>query len=231
MEDGNSHVTFLFQVGLVRDLVTTDASQLTLKTLKDLACNFINQKVCGSRPTPPVPLLVTRFSHPLAQFLDHGIPRLNECIHLFRHDYSKPNILQLVNAASEIVDDTLVEIVFNANIPQDGVQIRPHQLNVHSYKAPAFCDFCGEMLFGLVRQGLKCECECQTIFGDFRSLTCSPRRGCLGYQCSTRSISLNQFFHRLQTHFIEYQQILSNKHYQFEKKEFYDLNLFSFIMK
>ena len=36
-------------------------------------------------------------------------------------------------------------------------QIRPHALYVHSYKAPAFCDHCGEMLWGLVRQGLKCE--------------------------------------------------------------------------
>lgn len=35
--------------------------------------------------------------------------------------------------------------------------IRPHALVVHSYKTPTFCDFCGEMLFGLVRQGLKCE--------------------------------------------------------------------------
>lgn len=35
--------------------------------------------------------------------------------------------------------------------------MRPHALVVHSYKAPTFCDFCGEMLFGLVRQGLKCE--------------------------------------------------------------------------
>ncbi|XP_057376472.1 serine/threonine-protein kinase D1-like isoform X1 [Daphnia carinata] len=160
MDDGNGQVTFMFQVGLVRDFISTDASQLTLKTLKDLACNFINQR-----------------------FLDHGIPRLNECVNLFRHDYTKPNILQLINSASEITDDTLVEIVlsgtnvikpyfvyllrhfkkkpsfilFTANIPQDGVQIRPHQLNVHSYKSPAFCDFCGEMLFGLVRQGLKCE--------------------------------------------------------------------------
>ncbi|KFM62363.1 Serine/threonine-protein kinase D1, partial [Stegodyphus mimosarum] len=33
----------------------------------------------------------------------------------------------------------------------------PHSLMVHSYKSPTFCDFCGEMLFGLVRQGLKCE--------------------------------------------------------------------------
>ncbi|KAK1894243.1 Serine/threonine-protein kinase D3 [Dissostichus eleginoides] len=36
-------------------------------------------------------------------------------------------------------------------------QIRPHGLYVHSYKAPTFCDYCGEMLWGLVRQGLKCE--------------------------------------------------------------------------
>lgn len=35
--------------------------------------------------------------------------------------------------------------------------LRPHQLNVHSYRAPTFCDFCGEMMFGLVRQGLKCD--------------------------------------------------------------------------
>lgn len=34
--------------------------------------------------------------------------------------------------------------------------VQPHSLVVHSYKAPTFCDFCGEMLFGLVKQGLKC---------------------------------------------------------------------------
>lgn len=37
------------------------------------------------------------------------------------------------------------------------MQVRPHSLIVHSYKSPTFCEFCGEMLFGLVRQGLKCE--------------------------------------------------------------------------
>lgn len=35
--------------------------------------------------------------------------------------------------------------------------VYPHSLSVHSYKTPTFCDFCGEMLFGLVRQGLKCD--------------------------------------------------------------------------
>lgn len=42
-------------------------------------------------------------------------------------------------------------------MPTEQIPIRPHALSVHSYKAPTFCDFCGEMLFGLVRQGLKCE--------------------------------------------------------------------------
>ncbi|KAG0718788.1 Serine/threonine-protein kinase D3 [Chionoecetes opilio] len=45
----------------------------------------------------------------------------------------------------------------SAHNPSDEVQIRPHMLYVHSYKTPTFCDFCGEMLWGLVRQGLKCE--------------------------------------------------------------------------
>ena len=41
----------------------------------------------------------------------------------------------------------------------EDLAIRPHVLYVHSYKSPHFCDFCGEMLWGLVRQGLKCEGE------------------------------------------------------------------------
>jgi uncharacterized protein YuzB (UPF0349 family) len=44
-------------------------------------------------------------------------------------------------------------------MPTEELPLRPHALAVHSYKAPTFCDFCGEMLFGLVRQGLKCEGE------------------------------------------------------------------------
>lgn len=80
---------------------------------------------------------------------------------LFRHEYSTSNILQFINAASEIQDETVVEIVLTAApVPPadpDVTIVRPHALSVHSYKAPTFCDFCGEMLFGLVRQGLKCE--------------------------------------------------------------------------
>lgn len=38
-------VTFLFQFGSIRDAVSVAANVLTLKTLKDLACEFINTKV------------------------------------------------------------------------------------------------------------------------------------------------------------------------------------------
>lgn len=49
--------------------------------------------------------------------------------------------------------------------------VRPHGLSVHSYKTPTFCDFCGEMLFGLVRQGLKCEGICITRLNFMIKLT------------------------------------------------------------
>lgn len=81
-------VTFLFQFGLTRDTVTVEASTLTLKALKDFACNFINAK-CP----------------------DHGLSHLYERLLLFKHDYSSTNILQLITNAMEVVDETLVEIV------------------------------------------------------------------------------------------------------------------------
>lgn len=48
-------------------------------------------------------------------------------------------------------------LTVTASATFEDFQIRPHALFVHSYRAPAFCDHCGEMLWGLVRQGLKCE--------------------------------------------------------------------------
>lgn len=45
MEVTGADITFSLQHGLVRDITTVNASQLTLKTLKDRACEFINTKV------------------------------------------------------------------------------------------------------------------------------------------------------------------------------------------
>ncbi|KAL7296641.1 hypothetical protein TKK_0010059 [Trichogramma kaykai] len=130
----NTELTFLFQFGLIKDTVTVDAGNLTLKSLKDFACDFITTK-CP----------------------DHGLSLLFERVLLFKHDYNCVNILQLITNTTEITDETLVEIVISGQVPNEQITIRPHTLSVHSFKTPTFCDFCGEMLFGLVRQGLKCE--------------------------------------------------------------------------
>lgn len=35
--------------------------------------------------------------------------------------------------------------------------ICPHILSVHTYKTPTFCNHCGVVMFGILKQGLKCE--------------------------------------------------------------------------
>ena len=64
-----------------------------------------------------------------------------------------PLPLQMINAVTDIQEDTVVEVVISAqSLGEDDVEIRPHQLSIHSYKSPTFCHFCGEMLFGMFKQ-------------------------------------------------------------------------------
>ncbi|PWA28265.1 hypothetical protein CCH79_00019702 [Gambusia affinis] len=79
---------------------------------------------------------------------------------------------------------TLLVVRVSALATQGDFQIRPHALYVHSYKAPAFCDDCGEMLWGLVRQGLKCEgtetprANANASEAGGRLTRCAPPAGC-----------------------------------------------------
>ncbi|KAL3874600.1 hypothetical protein ACJMK2_037588 [Sinanodonta woodiana] len=90
-------------------------------------------------------------------FPEHGFYGLADKIILFRHDSSSSNVLELITSPADVKEGCLVEVVLSAQATMEDLQIRPHRLFVHSYKSPHFCDFCGEMLFGLVKQGLKCE--------------------------------------------------------------------------
>ncbi|XP_043929401.1 serine/threonine-protein kinase D1 [Protopterus annectens] len=91
------------------------------------------------------------------KFPECGFYGMYDKILLFRHDTSTENILLLVKSATDIQEGDLVEVVLSASATFEDFQIRPHALFVHSYRAPTFCDHCGEMLWGLMRQGLKCE--------------------------------------------------------------------------
>ncbi|XP_021352183.1 serine/threonine-protein kinase D3-like isoform X4 [Mizuhopecten yessoensis] len=133
MEDGRKSLTFQMQIGLTRDQINVDG-ELTLASLKDIACSFVDRK-----------------------FPEHGFYGLVDKILLFRHDVSSANVLQMINSPADVKEGCLVEVVLSAQTTMEDLQIRPHLLFVHSYKSPHFCDFCGEMLFGLVKQGLKCE--------------------------------------------------------------------------
>ncbi|CAH8668575.1 unnamed protein product [Schistosoma margrebowiei] len=62
-----------------------------------------------------------------------------------------------VTSTSDIVSGCVIQIVLNDKIQiERQVQVVGHNFQVHSYRSPHFCDYCGEVLFGLVRQGLRC---------------------------------------------------------------------------
>uniref|UniRef100_A0A915LFJ3 protein kinase C n=1 Tax=Meloidogyne javanica TaxID=6303 RepID=A0A915LFJ3_MELJA len=124
-----------FQSGLVLESFHIEPENLSLRRLKQEAVDFVNKH------------------HPKQRLGD----RLADHILLYKHDPRSVNILQLIQSADEISEGCLLEIVISPCPQHERLVVHPHTLYVHSYKTPTFCDFCGELLFGLVKQGLKCQ--------------------------------------------------------------------------
>lgn len=116
-----------------------------------------------------------------------------EKILLFRHQPASEQLLLRLSEGSQLQDGDLIEVVIAGrrhlflNSKFEGassfgsapgsatatkVSIRPHSLVVHSYRMPTFCHYCGEMLWGLVRQGLKCDGK----LGNYRSLDLKKKK-------------------------------------------------------
>ncbi|KAJ8405396.1 hypothetical protein AAFF_G00318690 [Aldrovandia affinis] len=122
------------QVGFFREVVRVSSSQLSFHCIMKLASQIIQRKAP-----------------------DCTVIGLGEKILLFRHEPGTENLLRLLCSTDTLQDGDLVEVVLSGSASVTETKLRPHVLVVQSYRTPTFCHHCGEMLWGLVRQGLKCE--------------------------------------------------------------------------
>uniref|UniRef100_A0A8C6V0I4 Phorbol-ester/DAG-type domain-containing protein n=1 Tax=Neogobius melanostomus TaxID=47308 RepID=A0A8C6V0I4_9GOBI len=81
---------------------------------------------------------------------------VGEKVLLFRHCPGSDQLLHRLQDQDLLQDRDLIEVVISGSASVTEARIHPHSLVVQSYRTPTFCHHCGEMLWGLVRQGLKC---------------------------------------------------------------------------
>ncbi|XP_050972139.1 serine/threonine-protein kinase D3 isoform X1 [Labeo rohita] len=123
-----------FQIGLLKEDVRIPEGRLSLHQAKHLAAEIIERKAP-----------------------ECSVVGLEEKLLLFRHEPNTEQILQKLTEKHDIRDGDLLEVVLAGTASVTETKYRPHSLVVHSYRTPTFCHYCGEMLWGLVRQGLKCD--------------------------------------------------------------------------
>ncbi|KAI0233805.1 Calcium-independent protein kinase C [Lamellibrachia satsuma] len=65
------------------------------------------------------------------------------------HKRCHQNVVTKCPGMKDATTDEVSGTRFNINVP--------HRFQVHSYKRFAFCDHCGSLLYGLIKQGLQCQ--------------------------------------------------------------------------
>ncbi|XP_062502163.1 serine/threonine-protein kinase D3-like isoform X2 [Corticium candelabrum] len=133
-------IRLTFQCGLCKEQVQVNSMEM--RALYDQAFHFLERQ----------------YPDNVTKYID-----LQDNIILMVHkgESMQTETMEIVTDVSSLKMGDLVEIVVSGHVHEMNTNIRPHMLFVHSYKSPTFCDFCGEMLWGLVRQGVKCDgCGC-----------------------------------------------------------------------
>ena len=93
-------------------------------------------------------------------------------IQLFVHDYQSPQFLHPLSTLAQLDNGSVVEVI---RVDRNERITRPHNLSVNSYRTPTFCDYCGEILVGIIKQGLQCSlCKCNF----HKRCAFAPRNNC-----------------------------------------------------
>ncbi|EGT35185.1 hypothetical protein CAEBREN_28859 [Caenorhabditis brenneri] len=95
-------------------------------------------------------------------------------MYLFRHEYNSPTLLFPITSASQINPGSILEIIL---VDRTETAVIPHVVEPESYMLPTFCDFCGELLTGFMRQGVKCK-NCNRNF--HKRCSNAARNSCAG---------------------------------------------------
>ncbi|GMR53700.1 hypothetical protein PMAYCL1PPCAC_23895, partial [Pristionchus mayeri] len=91
---------------------------------------------------------------------------------LFRHDTLSPQLLEPVHSSSQLTNGCIVDVI----VVDEQIPSTPHQVEVITFKSPTFCDYCGEFLLGLIKQGVQCT-KCR---GNFhKKCALASRNNCL----------------------------------------------------
>ncbi|KAI6657597.1 Serine/threonine-protein kinase D1 [Oopsacas minuta] len=125
------YVDISIQFGLWRDILTLSSyelSQISLHSFKLKTCELLSLR-----------------------YPEHDIKDMFACTLFFVH--FPDDTLEPLKNPSLLKEDLLIDVLLGVSYQPSTSQ---HEFRVHSYKKTTFCDYCGYMLAGLTKQGMKC---------------------------------------------------------------------------